>query len=259
MALRDFQSSSMRVQVFASAHDASTAAAQAAIAILRDTIARKGRARIAVSTGNSQLKFIDEITSAPGLDWGAVEAFHLDEYEGMPITHPASFRRWLKEKLADRVPLAAMHYLAGDAPDTKAECRRYGTSLAEAEIDVGFVGIGENGHIAFNDPAVADFNDPLAVKIVELDEACRRQQVGEGHFESLSLVPKRALTLTCPTILHMTHLICCVPDLRKAKAVSEALEGPVSTACPASILRVHPRAQLFLDCQSASLLTVDGA
>jgi len=200
------------------------------------------------------LDFIDALVGAPGLDWTVVDAFHLDEYVGIPMTHPASFRLWLKTRLASRVPLHAMHYVNADAPDLDAECRRYGALLAEAPIDCGFVGIGENGHIAFNDPPVADFADPLPVKVVHLDDACRRQQVGEGHFAGIAAVPERALSLSCPTIVGFTNLVCCVPDLRKAQAVRDAIKGPVSTTCPASILRTHPHAQLFLDAESASLL-----
>jgi glucosamine-6-phosphate deaminase len=249
-----FQAGNLQVRVYPSRREASQAAAAAAAMILRGAIANGGRARIVVSTGNSQLDFIQALVDEPEIRWPAVEGFHLDEYAGMPMTHPASFRLWLKTKLAGRVPLAAMHYLAGDAPDLAAECRRYAALLAEAPVDVGFIGIGENGHIAFNDPAVADFADPLPVKIATLDAACRRQQVGEGHFPGLADVPEQALTLTCPTIMGMTHLVCCVPDQRKAEAVRNTLEGPISTACPASILRTHPRAQLFLDADSASLL-----
>jgi glucosamine-6-phosphate deaminase len=246
----------MQVRVFSSKREASVVAAEAAAAILRDAIAARGRARMVVSTGNSQFDFIDALVAAPDIDWGAVDAFHLDEYAGMSMTHPASFRLWLKTRLADRVPLRAMHYLNGDAPDVDAECRRYGALLAGAPIDAGFIGIGENGHIGFNDPPVADFADPLPVKVVRLDEACRKQQVGEGHFESIAAVPACALSLTCPTITGMTNLICCVPELRKAAAVRNTIEGPISTACPASILRTHPLAQLFLDAASASALSV---
>lgn len=252
--LKTFTAGAMQVRAFSTKREASAAAAEAAAAILRSAIAARGRARIVVSTGNSQLDFIDVLVQAPGLDWSAVEAFHLDEYAGMAPTHPASFRLWLKTRLAARVPLRAMHYVNGDAPDLDAECRRYGALLAEAPIDIGFIGVGENGHIGFNDPPVADFADPLPMKIVRLDDACRRQQVGEGHFAGIADVPENALTLTCPTIVGMTNLVCCVPELRKAKAVRDAIEGPVSTACPASILRTHPRAQLFLDLESASLL-----
>ncbi len=253
-ATKQFHAGKLRVQVFPTRCDASQAAAHTAAALIREAIAARGHARIVVSTGNSQLDFIEPLVQAPDLNWRAVEAFHLDEYAGMPMTHPASFRLWLKTRLADRVPLAAMNYLNGDAADLKAECLRYAFLLAAAPVDGGFIGIGENGHIAFNDPAVADFADPLTVKIAMLDEACRRQQVGEGHFAGISDVPAQALTLTCPTILGMTNLVCCVPDLRKAEAVRNALEGPVSTACPASILRTHPRATLFLDADSGSLL-----
>ena len=254
--LKTFAAGAMQVHVFSSKREASEVAAGVAAAILRGAIAARGRARMVVSTGNSQLDFIDTLVRARDLDWTAVEALHLDEYAGMAPTHPASFRLWLKTRLADRVPLRAMHYVNGDAPDLEAECRRYGALLAEAPIDAGFIGIGENGHIGFNDPPVADFNDPLPMKIVRLDDACRLQQVGEGHFDGISAVPERALSLTCPTIVGMTNLICCVPELRKAKAVRDAIEGPISTACPASILRTHPRAQLYLDLESASLLVL---
>ena len=252
--IKTSQVGTLRVHVFSCSRDAAGTAAREAAAILRDTIARHGRARLVVATGNSQLEFIDTLVQAQDLDWSAVEAFHLDEYAGMRMTHPASFRLWLKTRLADHVPLHAMRYLAGDAPDLEAECRRYGDLLAEAPVDVGAIGIGENGHIAFNDPPVADVADPLRVKIVRLDDASRYQQVGEGHFDSISAVPERALSLTCSSILDMRNLICCVPERRKAKAVQNTLEGPISTACPASVLRTHPRAQLFLDLESASLL-----
>jgi len=255
-SIRTFHAGAMLVQVFSSKREASRAAAHETATILHGGIASRGRARLVVSTGNSQLEFIDALVRVQGLDWSAVEALHLDEYAGMQMTHPASFRLWLKTRLADRVPLRAMHYLNGDALDLEAECRRYGDLLAEAPIDVGAVGIGENGHIAFNDPPVADFADPLPVKIVRLDDACRRQQVGEGHFDSISAVPECALSQTCSSILAMTNLICCVPELRKAKAVRDTIEGPISTACPASILRTHPRARLYLDLESASLLRV---
>ena len=235
--IKTFAAGAMQVHVFSSKREASEVAAGAAAAVLRAAIEGRGRARMVVSTGKSQRDFLDALVRAPDLDWTAVEA-----------------RLWLKTRLGDRVPLRAMHYVNGDARDLDAECRRYGDLLAEAPIDVGFIGIGENGHIGFNDPPVADFNDPLPIKIVRLDDACRRQQVGEGHFDGISDVPERALSLSCPSIVGMTNLICCVPELRKAKAVRDAIEGPISTACPASILRTHPRAHLYLDLESASLL-----
>jgi glucosamine-6-phosphate deaminase len=148
-----------------------------------------------------------------------------------------------------------MHYLTGDAADIDAECRRYGALIDAEPVDVGFIGIGENGHIAFNDPPVADFQDPATVKTVELDEACRRQQVGEGHFPSLAEAPREALSVTCPAIMRFQRLVCIVPEARKAAAVRCSLEGPVSEACPGSILRTHPRASLYLDSASAALLS----
>jgi glucosamine-6-phosphate deaminase len=244
----------MRIHVFASSRDASEVASRVAARLIRETISLNASARIAVSTGNSQLRFIGTLVNEPDVDWSAVEAFHLDEYAGIHPTHPASFRLWLRKNLADRVPLSAMQYIDGNAPDLDEECRRYGALVRERPIDVGFVGIGENGHIAFNDPPVADFEDTAAMKIVELDPACRRQQVGEGHFPDITAVPDRALTMTCPTLFGIRRLICCVPDLRKAEAVQRTIEGPISTACPASILRTHPDTQLFLDRESASLL-----
>lgn len=244
----------MEIHTYPTKRETGEAAAMEAAAALREAIAAKGKARMVVSTGNSQFDFIEALVHAPGIDWARVEALHLDEYAGMAMSHPASFRLWLKTRLADRVPLFAMHYLNGDAADTEAECRRYAALINTEPVDLGFIGIGENGHIAFNDPPVADFQDPATVKRVTLDEACRRQQVGEGHFADLDAAPREALTVTCPAILRMRRLICVVPERRKAEAVRNALRGPVTTACPASALRNHPHASLYLDSESASLL-----
>lgn len=242
------------VCIFASKLDLGRAAAARASSLLRAAVECRGRARAIVATGNSQLEFIEALAAEPGIPWTSIEIFHMDEYLGMSEDHPASFRRWVRERLASRVRPAAAHYLDGAAPDPEAECARYAALLLEDTIDCAFVGIGENGHIAFNDPHTADFLDPEAVKVVTLDEPCRRQQVGEGHFPSLDQTPIRALTLTCPALMRAEHLICCVPDARKAKAVAAALKGPVSTSCPASLLRTHPGAFLYLDTESASLL-----
>ncbi len=253
--VRSFQAESLLVEVYASKEDLGRAAAGAASAAIISAIARRGAARILVGTGPSQNEVIGALIGSTGIDWSRVEAFHLDEYVGMPDTHPASFRLWLRKHLADVVRPAAVHYLAGDAPDLDAECRRYASLLAAGPIDVAFLGFGENGHIAFNDPHVADFHDPVPIKRVEMDERCRMQQVGEGHFPSLDAAPAEAITLTCPTLFAADHLICSVPDRRKAEAVRNALEGSVSESCPASLVRTHPRARLFLDLGSASLLT----
>jgi glucosamine-6-phosphate deaminase len=245
---------SMKVQVFASKHDLGEAAAEQAAAFIRAAVQSRGEARIIVATGNSQLEFIDALVRVPDVPWNAVHVFHMDEYFGMSEDHPASFRRWIRERVVDRVHPKTAAYLDGSAPDAEAECLRYAQLIMEGPIDLAFVGIGENGHIAFNDPPVADFFDPNVVKPVTLDEACRRQQVGEGHFPSVSETPREALTLTCPALMRAEHLVCCVPDARKAKAVQAALEGPVTTACPASLLRTHPSVYLYLDQDSASLL-----
>jgi len=178
----------------------------------------------------------------------------MDEYIGLPAQHPASFRLWIKTRVEDKIPLAVANYIHGDAPDVNAEIARYSALLAAAPIDCAFVGFGENGHIAFNDPPSADFDDPVSLKIVELDSACRRQQVGEGHFKDIDSVPETAITITCSGLFAADAWICCVPERRKADAVRDALTGPITTACPASVVRRHPAAWVFLDEGSASLL-----
>jgi glucosamine-6-phosphate deaminase len=190
----------------------------------------------------------------PDIDWSNVEVFHMDEYVGLPSTHPASFRRWLKTYLTNLVNSRCVYYLDGDAPNVGQECQRYSDLIHSSSLDICFLGFGENGHIGFNDPHVADFSDPLAVKLVDLDEACRRQQVGEGHFSNLESVPREALTMTCPTLMSARHLVCCVPERRKAQAVQNALEGPLTPECPASLVRTHQHTTIFLDAESASLL-----
>jgi glucosamine-6-phosphate deaminase len=243
------------IRIFAGRAELGQAAAADAAAILRSAMASRGRARIVVGTGPSQDDTIAALARSPEIDWRSVEVFHMDEYVGMSAAHPASFRRWLREHLEDLVHPARVHYLQGDAGDLEAECRRYGELLRSAPIDISFLGFGENGHIAFNDPGTADFHDPAAVKRVELDERCRRQQVGEGHFPDLASVPAEALTVTCPVLAGAAHLICSVPERRKAEAVRNALEGPVSEACPASLVTTHPQCAIYLDRESASLLS----
>jgi glucosamine-6-phosphate deaminase len=244
----------MTVRVFESKTALGTAAARQAGPILERRIREAGRARIILSAANSQLEMIDALARLSGPDWRAVEVFHVDEYVGLPASYPASFRLWVKTRFADRVNPGAVHYLAGDASDLDGECRRYAALLRAAPIDIAFLGFGENGHIGFNDRHEANFADPYAVRRVTLDERCRRQQVGEGHFPDLASVPREAMTLTCPTLISASHIICCVPDRKKAEAVKNALEGPVTPACPGSIVRTHAHACLYLDEESASLL-----
>lgn len=256
--LRDFQVQKTRVYVYSTKRETSKAAARHAAEVLRSTIAAQSWARIIVGTGNSQLDLIEALVRASSLDWGRIEVFHMDEYIGMPQEHPASFRRWLKTRIADVVHPGKVNWLAGDAPDLDAEAERYAALLRAAPIDLCFLGFGENGHIAFNDPHVANFHDPLLVKRVEMDTRCRLQQVGEGHFASLEAMPKAAFTLTCPALMSARHVVACVPEGRKAEAVRNAIEGPLTEKCPASIVFTHPHARVFLDADSASLLSNHG-
>jgi len=243
-----------QIRIFESKLELGRAAAAAAGVILRAAISERGAARIIVGTGPSQNETIFALTEEPGIEWGRVAVFHMDEYVGMAASHPASFRRWLDVHLAGVVHPGTVHYLNGDASDIEAECRRYAALLGAAPVDITFIGFGENGHIAFNDPGVADFHDAAVVKRVRIDERCRSQQVGEGHFPDIDSVPPEALTLTCPVLAGAAHLICSVPDRRKAEAVRDAVEGPLSEACPASLVMTHPHCEIFLDTQSASLL-----
>lgn len=242
------------VQVFDSKAAAGAAAAAAAAASLQRALQVRQKARLIVATGNSQLETVKSLAQFPNIDWSRIEVFHMDEYAGIPSVHPASFRRWIRAKLVDLVHPGEVHYIEGDAANLQEECARYGRLISNAPIDLCLLGIGENGHLAFNDPHVADFNDPLVMKIVMLDEVSRRQQVGEGHFPTLSDVPQQALTLTIPTLMKSEHIVCSVPERRKAEAVKNALEGPVAPQCPASLLRTHSQTTIFLDIESASLL-----
>jgi glucosamine-6-phosphate deaminase len=230
------------------------AAAFDAARLIRDAIAQRGHARIILATGNSQLDLIISLTADQDIEWNSVEVFHMDEYVNLPGSHPASFARWIKNYVADKVHPGKVHYLHGDSSNLADEAGRYGTLLTSLPIDLCFLGFGENGHIAFNDPHVADFHDPLKIKRVTLDKRCREQQVGEGHFPNIEAVPKEAITLTCPTLMSPRHLICCVPESRKAEAVRNALQGPLSESCPASLVVTHPRAKIYLDTDSAALM-----
>ena len=250
---REFTCGNARVHIHSSSAALGQAAANRAAHLISAAIERRGRARLIVATGNSQLALIEALVRAD-LDWKAVEIFHMDEYVGMSADHPASFRHWIKTRVEDKVRPSKANYLAGDAPDLDKEIERYSRLLNGGPIDLAFVGFGENGHIAFNDPHVADFHDPATVKRVTLDERCRRQQAGEGHFKDVESVPAEAVTVTCPGLFRADAWVCCVPDRRKAEAVRCALEGPISEACPASIARNHPNADVYLDWESASLL-----
>lgn len=228
-------------------------AATLAADLIREAIDMRGRAYIIAATGASQFEFLDALTAATNIDWSLTTFFHLDEYVGLPEIHPASFRRYLRERILSRVQPGDFHFIDGEASDLAAECRRLGELISACRIDVAFVGIGENGHLAFNDPP-ADFITEEPYLVVELDEACRRQQFGEGWFPTLEDVPRRAISMSIRQILKSSSIICIAPDTRKAAAVRDCFEGEISPLHPASILREHDRAFVYLDRDSASLL-----
>ena len=242
------------IKVFKTRDSLGQAAAEQAAAAIRRAIAAKGQARIVAATGTSQAAFLNALTKTNDIPWAKVEAFHLDEYIGLPITHPASFRKILLEQLMRKAGIVNYHLLDGDAPDPDEVVRRVGKQLASSPVDVAFLGIGENGHIAFNDPP-ADFATEDPYILVELDEVCRRQQVGEGWFADISQVPKQAISMSVRQILKAKELVAVVPETRKAPAVKACLEGPVSPMAPGSILRTHPNATVYLDRDSAALLS----
>lgn len=252
---KSFKVDELPVRRFATLADMAAAAAEDAAAVLRNAVAQRGSARAIIATGNSQDLFLAKLAALPGIAWNKIALFHMDEYLGMPMTHPASFRKYLKERVFDRVHPAEAHYLEGDAMEPLQAIRAYAEALAAAPIDLCCLGIGENGHIAFNDPAVANFEDPEPIKIVKLDEKCRNQQVGEGHFPNLNAVPMYAITLTIPSLCRVGRMIAVVPERRKAEAVKASLEGPISPVCPGSFLRRQPHATLYLDGDSSSLLS----
>jgi len=244
----------MLVRLFSDKLALARAAADQAAAAIRRATKEQGGARILVATGASQLEFLDALTKSAGIDWTRVDAFHLDEYIGLPATHPASFRKYLQERLAQKVGIARFHFIDGSAADVSAVIREVGKEVAVAPIDVAFIGIGENGHVAFNDPP-ADFQTDEPYIIVSLDEPCRRQQAGEGWFADISEVPQRAISMAPRQILKSKEIVSVVPDERKAHAVKMCLEGEINPMAPASILRRHPNTTLYLDRGSASLLS----
>ena len=243
----------MIIKAFKDKLSLASAAAEQAQAAIRRSILQRGAARIIAATGASQFEFLDALTKAPDIDWKLVEMFHLDEYIGIPISHPASFRKYLLERLINKVGIERYHLLDGEA-DPASVASQVGRALSAAQVDVAFVGIGENGHLAFNDPP-ADFETEDPYLIVELDDPCRRQQLGEGWFATLADVPKKAISMSVRQILKSREIICVVPDKRKAKAVAACLEGEICPNAPASILRTHPATTVYLDQDSAALLS----
>jgi glucosamine-6-phosphate deaminase len=254
--LKTFTVDSLPVRVYANQSDLAHDVARMAQAHLCDTLAAQGSAAVILATGNSQIQFLEELIRLGGIDWSKVTLFHMDEYLGIDANHKASFRRYMRERVEGRVKPKVFNYIQGDTPEPLKECERYTALLKAQPIDLCCLGIGENGHIAFNDPPVASFEDPYSVKLVKLDDACKMQQVNEGHFPSLEAVNPYAFTLTIPALCSARKMLCICPETRKATAVRGTLQGPVSTDCPASILRRQPHATLFLDTDSTTQLSL---
>tara|TARA_R110002012_G_scaffold119048_1_gene268004 strand:- start:2244 stop:3005 length:762 start_codon:yes stop_codon:yes gene_type:complete len=250
---KSFQIENLSIEIYGQSKEMGAAAADYVTKKLNDAIVKKGGANLILATGASQFSFLEALQTKE-IDWGKITVFHLDEYKGISESHPASFRKYLKERILNKVAPKKIYFLNGDAANLQLEIKNYEEALQAHPIDIACIGIGENGHIAFNDPAVADFQDPKLVKVVELDEACRNQQLGEGWFPSFDDVPKEAVTLTITAIMNCEAISCVVPAERKAQAVYNSLYGDISTSCPASILRTHPETVLFLDKASASLI-----
>jgi glucosamine-6-phosphate deaminase len=241
------------IRIFPDKQALASAAADRAATVIRNSITQLGHVRIIAATGASQFDFLEALTNLPEIGWGRVEMFHLDEYLGIPETHPASFCKYLRERLIDKAGVGKYHLLNGTGNPT-AVITEVGRELQRAPIDVAFVGVGENGHLAFNDPP-ADFDCDEPYAVVALDEACRRQQLNEGWFSSLEHVPERAISMTIRQILKANEILCIVPDARKAQAVKNCFEGTVSPMAPASVLQRHPAATVYLDSHSSSLLS----
>jgi glucosamine-6-phosphate deaminase len=245
---------SLRTSIYATNAAMGEAAADEARDIIAAAIKAKGHANVILATGNSQLTFLHALRGLPGIDWQKVNVFHMDEYVGIDPKHPASFPLFLRQHILDIVKPGAFYPVPGQAADVEAACREYEALLKAHPADLCAMGIGENGHIAFNDPPFADFDDPVWAKIVRLDERSRHQQVGEGHFPNLAAVPTHAITLTIPALLSAKRILCIVPEARKAEAVEKSLLGPITEDCPASILRQVEHAHLLLDQESAARL-----
>lgn len=243
----------MFIDISKDANEAGVKAGRKAASFIRDAIGKKGNSNIILATGSSQFATLERLTKEERIDWSKVTMFHLDEYIGLPVTHKASFRKYLQERFVEKVPqLKAGNFINGEA-NVQTECERLGKLIDQSPVDVALVGIGENGHLAFNDPP-ADFETEQPYIVVDLDKKCRHQQVNEGWFNSIEEVPEQAFSMSVKQIMQSKHIICTVPGKRKAEAVKDTLEKPVSNLHPASILRNHPDCYMYLDDESAALL-----
>lgn len=249
--VKELKKDNLWVKIYHTREEMGAAAGKAAGEKIKNRLAEKREVNVVFAAAPSQNEMLRTLVAAEGIDWTRVNAFHMDEYIGLSPDAPQGFGTFLKELMFSLLPFGSVHYLNGNAPDPQAECQRYSALLRQFETDLVCMGIGENGHIAFNDPWVAHFDDPALVKVVQLDPVCRQQQVNDGCFASLDQVPKTALTLTIPALLRAQHIICTVPAASKKDAVRRCLLESVSEKCPASILRRHPDATLFCDLDSA--------
>ena len=249
-----FCKDSLKVMIFSSRSGLGHAAGLDAAEAIKEAVSRKGEANVMFAAAPSQNETLAALCADPDIDWSKVNAFHMDEYISLPEDNPAGFRYYLRERIFGRFSFASVNLLDGNAADPEEEAARYSRLLEAHPMDVCLCGIGENGHLAFNDPPVADFRDPLKVKIVRLDQVCRMQQVHDGCFKTLAEVPDRALTVTVPALADAACIICSVPAPSKAEAVKRTLDGEISEECPATILRTHANARLYLDMDSAGLI-----
>lgn len=253
MLLKNFKVDNLDVQVYDTRDSMGEGAAAEAVAYLKQILAEKDEIYMIFAAAPSQNEFLAAVAEAEGIDWGRVHALHMDEYVGLPADAPQGFGNFLRRAIFDKVPFASVEYI-GTSADTESTIARYDAVLAAHHVDVVFMGIGENGHIAFNDPHVADFNDPARIKKVDLDLKCRNQQVHDGCFAQLDDVPEYALTLTCPTLFNADRLFCVVPAATKADAVKATVTGPIGEQCPATILRRHKCATLYTDADSGKYI-----
>ncbi|MEA5596150.1 glucosamine-6-phosphate deaminase [Rivularia sp. UHCC 0363] len=253
-ATKDFRVDKLGVQIYDSETELALSVSSIVQQYLQQILKQKQTVAVLFATGNSQLKFLDALTGLNNIDWSRVRCFHLDEYLGISAEHSSSFRYYLRERIEKRITPQKFNYIEGDTLQPLQECDRYSKLLTAQPIDLCMLGIGENGHLAFNEPSVADFNDPYMVKLVKLDSVNHQQQVKEGHFPNLESVPKYAFTLTIPMICAAKKIICLAPGKRKAEVVKQLLEGDIDVSFPASILRNQPQAQLSIDVDAASLI-----
>jgi len=253
MLTRTFKADKLSVNIYDTRKNMGEAAAADIAACIKELLGRKPEIYMIFAAAPSQNEMLEALIADKEIEWNRVHALHMDEYVNLPSDAPQGFGNFLRRAIFDRVPFASVNLIGTDA-DSEATCRRYDALLAANKVDIVCMGIGENGHIAFNDPHVADFNDPCRIKKVDLDQKCRQQQVNDGCFETIDQVPTHALTLTIPTLYNVENVFCVVPAATKAEAVNNTVNGPVSEKCPASILRTHENAILYTDSDSAALL-----